>query len=290
MVEGFQPIIDDKCRILIIGTMPSVESIARNQYYGNARNQFWKILFSLYGMEVREDYEDRKDFLLSNHIAVWDVLESCERDGSSDASIKNAKVNDFSKLFNQYPNIKKVYFNGKTAEKLYLKLVDKEVINSVMYQTALPSTSPDNAIKFEEKLKAWRCILSAFNGVIDGNIIKVSAWVGGYTGPSFGVSIDFVTLEADYKYMEYGYVPTTEKRIALSEDLLNKFVKSLYKNDVFNWKPSYKPEYPICDGTSWSSSIITKEDNYFSGGNNEYPKQWDGFCRSIKTLISEEFS
>lgn len=290
MVEGFKPIIDDKCQVLIVGTMPSVESIARNKYYGNERNQFWKILFSLYCMEVREDYEDRIDFLLSNHIAVWDVLENCERDGSSDDSIRNAKANDFKWIFNQYPNIKSIYFNGKIAEKLYLKLVDKEVINSVMYQTVLPSTSPANAIKFEEKLKAWRGILSSLNGAIDSNIIKVSAWVGGYSGPSFGVSIDFVTLEANYKYMEYGYIPTTEKRIALSKESLKKFLKSLNKNDVFNWKPTYEPEYPICDGTSWSVSIITKEDNHFSEGNNEYPMQWDGFCRSIKNLIGEDFS
>jgi hypoxanthine-DNA glycosylase len=111
-------------------------------------------------MEAREDYEEKKDFLLRNHIAIWDVLENCERDGSSDASIRNPKANDFHKLFNQYPNIKRVYFNGKKAEKLYLKLVGKEISNGIMYQTALPSTSPANAIKFNEKLKEWRHILS----------------------------------------------------------------------------------------------------------------------------------
>ncbi|ERI95265.1 hypothetical protein HMPREF1982_00406 [Clostridiales bacterium oral taxon 876 str. F0540] len=290
MVKGFKPIIDDKCQVLILGTMPSIESIKRNEYYGNKRNAFWKIVFSLYGMEVREEYKDKIDFLLSNHIAVWDVLESCERDGSSDVSIRNPKANDFNKFFTQYPNLKKIYFNGKTAEKLYLKLVDKEVSNGVIYQAVLPSSSPANAIKFEEKIKEWRGILTPVNSIIDSNIIKVSAWVGGYTGSSYEVSIDLLTLEADYKYMEYGYIPTTEKRIALSEDSLIKFVKSLYKNDVFNWKPTYEPEYPICDGTSWSVSIITKEYNDFSEGNNEYPMQWDGFCRSIKSLIGEEFS
>lgn len=160
MVGGFKPIIDDKCKILILGTMPSIESIKRDEYYGNKKNQFWKIVFSLYGMEVRENYEERKDFLLSNHIAVWDVLENCERDGSSDASIRNPKINDFELLFKQYPNIKRVYFNGKKAEKLYLKLAGKEISNDVIYQTALPSTSPANAIKFTEKLKEWRHILS----------------------------------------------------------------------------------------------------------------------------------
>lgn len=159
MAQGFKPIIDDKCKILILGTMPSIESIKRNEYYGNTRNQFWRIVFSLFYMEVREYYEEKKDFLLSHHIAVWDVLENCERDGSSDASIKNPKANDFHKLFNQYPNIKSVYFNGKKAEKLYLKLVGKEISYGIIYQTALPSTSPANAIKFNEKLKEWRNIL-----------------------------------------------------------------------------------------------------------------------------------
>jgi TDG/mug DNA glycosylase family protein len=160
MVDGFKPIIDDKCKILILGTMPSTESIKRNEYYGNRKNQFWRIVFSLFDMEVKEDYEERKDFLLRNHIAVWDVLENCERDGSSDGSIRNPKANDFDLLFNKYPNIKRVYFNGKKAEKLYLKLVGKEISNGVMYQTALPSTSPANAVKFNEKLKEWRHILS----------------------------------------------------------------------------------------------------------------------------------
>jgi hypoxanthine-DNA glycosylase len=287
---GFEPIADDKCQVLILGTMPSIESIKINEYYGNKRNAFWKIIFSLYGMEVREDYKEKIDFLLSNHIAVWDVLESCERDGSSDISIRNSKANDFNKFFIQYPNIKKVYFNGKTAEKLYLKLVGKEISDGIIHQVCLPSTSPANAIKFEEKIKEWRGIVSSLNGIIDSNIIKVLGQVGGYTGSSYEVSIDFLTLEVDYKYMEYGYIPTTEKRIALSEDSLIKFAKSLYKNDVFNWEPTYEPEYPICDGTSWSVSIITKEYNKLSEGNNEYPTQWDGFCRSIKSLVGEEFS
>lgn len=160
MINGFKPIIDSGCQILILGTMPSAESIKKQEYYEYKRNHFWKIIFSLYDRELMDNYEDKKAFLLKNHIAIWDVLESCERDDSSDTSIRNPKVNDFNWLFNQYPNINSIYFNGKTAEKLYQKLIGKNTGNRFKNITTLPSTSPANAVEFVKKLKEWRIILS----------------------------------------------------------------------------------------------------------------------------------
>ena len=289
-IKSFDPIAHESCTVLILGTMPGVESLRRQEYYGNERNKFWQILLSLFGQDEIYDYNEKIDFLLKNHIAIWDVLECCDRDGSSDTTIKNPKANDFKGLFMQYPNLKSVCFNGKTAEALYLKLVGKDICDDIIYQTALPSTSPAYAIKFEKKVREWRRILSSLNGIINSNIIKVSAYIGGYSGSSYAVDIDFIDGVADYKYMEYGLIPTTEKRIVLNNDSVIKFVESLHNNKVFGWKSSYEPEYPICDGTSWNVSIITKEENYLFQGNNEYPMQWKKFCRSIKTLIGEEFS
>jgi hypoxanthine-DNA glycosylase len=159
MINSFEPIVDENCKVLILGTMPSVESLRKQEYYANKRNQFWKIVFSLIGRTIINNYEDKKNFLLMNHIAIWDVLYSCEREGSLDSNIKNTEPNDFNWLFMKYPSIKSIYFNGKTAEKLYRRLVDKNINNGVMFLTALPSTSPANAMKFEEKVREWQVIL-----------------------------------------------------------------------------------------------------------------------------------
>ncbi|NNU78169.1 DNA-deoxyinosine glycosylase [Clostridium estertheticum] len=156
MVEGFEPIIDENCEILILGTMPGAESLIKQEYYAFERNQFWKIIFSIFGKEIADNYESKKAVLLNNKIAIWDVLKSCDRENSSDSNIRNAVVNDFMGLFSEYPNLKNIYFNGKKAESLYRKLV---VNKDNLRQFILPSTSPANAVKFEEKLDEWRQIL-----------------------------------------------------------------------------------------------------------------------------------
>ena len=159
MVEGFQPIIDKNCQILILGTMPSVKSMEKQEYYGNPRNQFWKIIFSLFKEEYMEDYGERIKFLRRKHIALWDVLKSCDRQGSSDSRIKNPVSNDFQWLFSQYPKIKSIYFNGKTAEKLYKRLVGTWGENITLQ--SLPSTSPANTISLSKKLQQWKEILDS---------------------------------------------------------------------------------------------------------------------------------
>ena len=123
MVEGFEPIIDENCEILILGTMPGAESLIKQEYYAFERNQFWRIIFSIFGKEIADNYESKKVVLLNNNIAIWDVLASCDRENSSDSNIRNAVVNDFRGLFSKYSNLKNIYFNGKKAESLYRKLV-----------------------------------------------------------------------------------------------------------------------------------------------------------------------
>jgi len=159
MISSFEPIIDNDCKILILGTMPGVKSLEKQEYYGHERNAFWKIIYSLFQHELTNDYSQKKAFLLQNNIALWDVLESCYREGSLDSNIKNPAPNDFKRLFNQYPNIKAVYFNGEPAEKLFKRFVNKTLGNIDIPFSRLPSTSPANAIKFEQKFELWKVIL-----------------------------------------------------------------------------------------------------------------------------------
>ncbi|MHB8062809.1 MAG: DNA-deoxyinosine glycosylase [Ruminiclostridium sp.] len=162
MISSFEPIIDKDCKILILGTMPGVKSLERQEYYGNERNSFWKIIYSLFQCEIADDYSQKKAFLLQHNIALWDVLKACYREGSSDSNIKNPIPNDFVGLFSLYPNIKAIYFNGEPAEKLFKRFVSNisDNINLPLYR--LPSTSPANAIKFERKLEQWEKILLVF--------------------------------------------------------------------------------------------------------------------------------
>lgn len=159
MISSFEPIIDKDCKILILGTMPGVKSLEKQEYYGHERNAFWKIIYSLFQCEVIDDYSHKKAFLLKHNIALWDVLKACYREGSSDSDIKNPIPNDFTQLFMQYPNVKVIYFNGEPAEKLFRRFVSITLgnINIPMYR--LPSTSPANTIKFEQKFDKWQVIL-----------------------------------------------------------------------------------------------------------------------------------
>jgi len=160
MITTFEPIIDENCKILVLGTMPSVKSLENQQYYGNKQNQFWKIIYGLFNKDVAGDYENRKIFLLNHHIAIWDGLKSCDREGSSDSKIINPVPNDFKTFFNQYPDIKVVFFNGSKAEELFRKLViGKMNLKEGLLFYRLPSTSPANAIRFKDKLDQWKVIL-----------------------------------------------------------------------------------------------------------------------------------
>ena len=158
LLEGFAPVVDDGARLLILGSFPSVQSLANGQYYGNPRNAFWPITSALFGFDVQAPYETRLAALQSHGVALWDVLYKCRRAGSSDAKIdpKTVVANDFESLFGSYTGVRGVYFNGQAAEKLFGRLVDVEA--PVSYQL-LPSTSPARAMPAGQKLNAWRVIV-----------------------------------------------------------------------------------------------------------------------------------
>jgi hypoxanthine-DNA glycosylase len=154
MIQSFKPIIPEKPILLILGTMPGIASLQKQQYYGHPRNHFWKIIAHLYHSEViPEKYEDRKKLLILNNVALWDVLQFCEREGSLDIDIKNPVPNAILELLSQKNSIKKIIFNGKESYKLFTKYFG--ILEHISYQI-VPSSSPANTMKFEQKLEFWR--------------------------------------------------------------------------------------------------------------------------------------
>ncbi|MBQ3490688.1 MAG: DNA-deoxyinosine glycosylase [Clostridia bacterium] len=148
ITHPFEPIYDEHSRILILGSFPSVRSRTDGFYYGHPQNRFWRLMEELYGMDVLQTTEEKKNFLLKNGIALWDVIASCEIENSSDSSIRNAVPNDLNRIL-KHANIRYIYTNGKTADKLYRKYFERESV-------CLPSTSPANAgWTFEKLIKAW---------------------------------------------------------------------------------------------------------------------------------------
>ena len=156
IVHPIEPVYDNHSKILILGSFPSVKSRESGFFYGHPRNRFWKILAALYGEETPETVEEKKRFLLKNHIAVWDVIERCEITGSSDTSIRDVIPNDIGRILKE-TEIERIFVNGKTAEKYYRKYLEKKTgIKAV----CLPSSSPANAAKtLDDLVREWRALM-----------------------------------------------------------------------------------------------------------------------------------
>ncbi len=149
----FKPVYDVRSKILILGSLPSVKSREQGFYYGHPRNRFWKVLAKVLSCRIPVTIEEKKDMLLANHIAVWDVIESCDIIGSSDSSIKNVVPADIGIILSK-AEIDRIFANGKKAESLYRKYIFPKTKIPV---TVLPSTSPANAaFSFEKLAAAWK--------------------------------------------------------------------------------------------------------------------------------------
>ena len=150
------PVWDETSRILILGSFPSVKSREANFFYGHPQNRFWRVLAAVLGCDKPESTEEKKRFLLSHHIAVWDVIGSCEIAGSADSSIRSAQPNDIAPLL-AGSGIRRIFTNGKTAHALYVKQLEPKIGRPAV---PLPSTSPANAAcGFERLTDEWRQIL-----------------------------------------------------------------------------------------------------------------------------------
>lgn len=154
--QSFAPIAEIDATLLILGTMPGTKSLELAQYYGHNQNNFWKFIATLFNEEFSADYEVKKALLLKNKIALWDVLQFCDRVGSLDSAIKNEIVNDFDTFLKKHPHIKTIAFNGQKAATFFHKYVR---LNQAYQYITLPSTSPANASQpFDLKLKKWSVI------------------------------------------------------------------------------------------------------------------------------------
>jgi hypoxanthine-DNA glycosylase len=161
LLEGFPPVVDDRARVLILGSFPSAQSLVAGQYYANPRNSFWPITGDLFGFDAAAPYEIRLTALRSHGVALWDVLRNCRRIGSADSAIdpKSLVANNFAELFGICPSITRVYFNGAKAAELYRRLVGLRAgPKQRLRYHRLPSTSPAHAVRPSEKLAAWRVI------------------------------------------------------------------------------------------------------------------------------------
>ncbi len=155
-----RPVVGRHPRLLILGSMPGVASLQARQYYGHPRNAFWPIMGELFGVDPELPYQERLARLRAKGIALWDVLASCERPGSLDSNIRQPEANNVAGLLKRHRSIRRVYFNGGTAARLYRRLLLAEVGMLAPYavHAALPSTSPAYTLPFAEKLKAWSAI------------------------------------------------------------------------------------------------------------------------------------
>lgn len=145
-------------RILILGSFPSVKSREQMFFYGHPQNRFWRVMAALLGADVPQTVEEKRAFLLANHIALWDVIASCDIAGSSDASIRNAVPNDLTPIL-ETASIRQIFTNGGTAHRLYRKYIYPLIGRE---DTVLPSTSPANAARsLDALIDAWQPVREA---------------------------------------------------------------------------------------------------------------------------------
>jgi len=154
-IHPFKPIIFINSKVLILGSFPSLKSFENSFYYAHPKNQFWKIMSEITGYPARS--RDQRIWLLKqSKFALWDVVKSCKRENSSDSNLKDIKVNDLEALLKEYPNIKRVGFTSKLAQKLY----NKHFKNLEIETFYLPSPSPAYAaMKYEDKVAKYKEIL-----------------------------------------------------------------------------------------------------------------------------------
>lgn len=154
-LQGLGPVIDADTRVLVLGSFPGVASLRAQQYYGHPQNHFWKILGSLWGLPLMAmPYAERLDVLRAQGLGVWDVYGACERQGSLDADIRHAELNDFAWVQRQCPRLEAMAHNGGES---YRHARHTAALGLPVYR--LPSTSPANASwRFERKLAAWRAV------------------------------------------------------------------------------------------------------------------------------------
>jgi TDG/mug DNA glycosylase family protein len=161
MLVGLPPVVDERTRIVILGSFPGEASLAAKQYYAHPRNQFWRLMSAVIGEPLADtDYDGRLARLLAHQIGLWDTVAACKREGSLDAAIRQAQANELSVLERHCPHLVRVCFNGKTSGK------SEQRFRTAGFDTlVLPSSSPANAqMSFDDKLTIWQKIGNPASG------------------------------------------------------------------------------------------------------------------------------
>ena len=156
---GFPPVSHANARVLVLGTLPGVESLRQGQYYANRHNAFWRIMAELTGVAADAPYAARLKGLTKSGVALWDVCAAARREGSLDADIRETIPNDFEGFFRAHPCIKLIGFNGLAAARLFRQHVAPSLSEAArkIPGVMLPSTSPAHAsMNFERKRALWR--------------------------------------------------------------------------------------------------------------------------------------
>lgn len=169
-VCSFAPVARGDARLLILGSMPGRMSLERQQYYAHPQNLFWRIMGELFGATPDLPYPVRLECLRTNQVALWDVMQQCERENSLDADIVEASIltNDFASFFAEHAGITRLFFNGSKAEQTFRKYVLPTLDGNKLgeYQLTLhrlPSTSPANAsMALADKVRAWHALKAEF--------------------------------------------------------------------------------------------------------------------------------
>lgn len=162
-LTGLAPVAGPGARLLILGSFPSVASLQAQQYYAHPRNHFWPILSAIWGLEGERSlaalpYAERLPIAMKHGLAIWDVYAACEREGSLDSAIRDARLNDLVGLQRRLPTLAAIAHNGGESAR-HMKITKQ--LGLPVCQ--LPSTSPANASwSFERKLAAWREVFERF--------------------------------------------------------------------------------------------------------------------------------
>ncbi len=167
LITSLETQMGQSCRILVLGSMPGAASLRALEYYAHRQNLFWDCVFAAYNIARDLPYDARVNHLNAHGVGLWDVLASCDRHASADATIKNAQANDFCHLFRHYPALMRVCLNGTAAARYWQKLVVPSLILGGMSQQLtdtqiipLPSTSAANAVMTRaDKLQKWQAAI-----------------------------------------------------------------------------------------------------------------------------------
>ena len=161
-IYSYEPVIDERSRVLVLGTMPSVKSLEAGFYYAHPRNAFWPMMAEILGEARPETIEEKKAMLLRHGVALWDTVASCTREGSLDAAMRGIELNDIASLLAAHPAVRLILLNGGEAWRLFCRLDPTAYAGRRALR--LPSTSPAYTLGYDKKKALWREALSGLTG------------------------------------------------------------------------------------------------------------------------------